>query len=99
MDFRILGPVEARRNGVPLTAIGPKQRALHAALVDGLWGDDPPETAAKALQVYVSQLRRLVGRELIRTRPGAYQLEIAPAALDLLRFQGLVAQARASAPA
>src|SRR5215213_2524567 len=112
MDFRILGRVEARRNGVPLTAIGPKQRALlallllhanepvpHASLVDGLWGDDPPETAAKALQVYVSQLRRLVGRELIRTRPGAYQLEIAPAALDLLRFQGLVAQARASAPA
>jgi DNA-binding SARP family transcriptional activator len=112
MDFRILGLVEARRNGVPLTAIGPKQRALlallllhanepmpRASLVDGLWGDDPPETAAKALQVYVSQLRRLVGRELIRTRPGGYQLEIAPAALDLLRFQGLVAEARASAPA
>ena len=112
MDFRLLGPVEARVDGVPLAAIGPKQRALlallllnvnelvpHASLVDGLWGDHPPETAAKALQVYVSQLRRVLGRELILTRPGGYRLVVPPDAVDLLRFEELVAEARASAPA
>src|SRR5215213_10754819 len=112
MDFRILGPTEVRVDGVPLPPAGPKQRALlallllnanepvpHASLVDGLWGEDPPETAAKALQVYVSQLRRMVGRELVLTRPGGYQLVVAPGALDLLRFQRLVAEARESAPA
>ncbi|HET9509498.1 MAG TPA: BTAD domain-containing putative transcriptional regulator, partial [Gaiellaceae bacterium] len=112
IDFRILGPLEARRDGVELSPGGPKQRALlallllhanervsHSALIDGLWGEQPPETAAKALQVYVSQLRRTVGRELVHTRPGGYQLVIAPDALDLLRFEQLVADARAAAPA
>ena len=112
IDFRILGPLEARRDGVELSPGGPKQRALlallllhanervsHAALIDGLWGEHPPETAAKALQVYVSQLRRTVGRELVHTRPGGYQLVIAPDALDLLRFEQLVADARVAAPA
>ena len=112
IDFRILGPLEARRDGVELSLGGPKQRALlallllhanervsHSALIDGLWGEHPPETAAKALQVYVSQLRRTVGRELVHTRPGGYQLVIAPDALDLLRFEQLVADARVAAPA
>src|SRR5215203_5219397 len=112
MDFRILGPLEAHRNGAEVSTGGPKQRALlallllhanetvsRAALVDGLWGERPPETAAKALQVYVSQLRRSLGRELVVTRPGGYQLAIAPDALDLFRFERLVGEARAAAPA
>src|SRR5215208_2582440 len=112
MDFRILGPLEAHRNGAEVSTGGPKQRALlallllhanetvsRAALVDGLWGERPPETAAKALQVYVSQLRRALGRELVVTRPGGYQLAIAPDALDLFRFERLVGEARAAAPA
>ena len=112
MEFRILGPLEARRDGVPLSPGGPKQRALlalmllhanepvsRAALIDGLWGERPPETAAKALQVYVSQLRRALGRELVRTHPGGYRLVLEPDALDLSRFERLVAEARAAAPA
>ena len=112
MDFRILGPLEARTDGVPLPPLGPKPRALlallllhanelvpQASLVDGLWGERPPETAAKALQVYVSQLRRLLGHERVLTRPGGYQLVVAAGALDLLQFQGLVAEARESLPA
>ncbi len=111
MEFRILGPLEVRRDGVPLSPGGPKQRALlallllhanepvsRAALIDGLWGERPPETAAKALQVYVSQLRRALGRELVRTRPGGYQLVVQPDALDLGRFERLVAEARAATP-
>src|SRR3954469_18517858 len=112
MDFRILGPLEAHRNGVEVSTGGLKQRALLAllllranetvsrsALVDGLWGERPPETAAKALQVYVSQLRRVLGRELVVTHPGGYQLAIAPEELDLLRFERLLADARAASPA
>ena len=112
MDFRILGPLEAYRDGVALATGGPKQRALlallllHAnepvsrdALVDGLWGERPPETAAKALQVYVSQLRRTLGHERVLTSPGGYKLVVPPDAFDLLRFEGLVAQARAAPPA
>ena len=112
MEFRILGPIEARKDGLAVSPGGPKLRALlalllvnanelvsHARLIDGLWGESPPESAAKALQVYVSQLRRELGRERIRTRPGGYELVVDPDALDLLRFERLVAEARVSEPA
>ena len=112
MEFRILGPIEARKDGLAVSPGGPKLRALlalllvnanefvsHAKLIDGLWGESPPESAAKALQVYVSQLRRELGRERIRTRPGGYELVVDPDALDLLRFERLVAEARVSEPA
>ncbi len=112
MEFRILGPLEAHRDGVVAAPGGPKQRALlalllvhanefvsNARLVDGLWGERPPESAPKALQVYVSQLRRELGRELVRTRPGGYELVVDPDALDLLRFERLVAEAREAPPA
>jgi DNA-binding SARP family transcriptional activator len=112
MEFRILGTLEARRDGVPLSPGGRKERALlallllhanepvsRAALIDGLWGERPPETAAKALQVYVSQLRRALGRELVLTHPGGYRLVLEPDALDLSRFERLTSEARTVAPA
>src|SRR5215208_4416367 len=112
MEFRILGPLEVTQDGVPLSPGGPKRRALlallllHAnepltqpVLVDGLWGERPPETAAKALQVYVSQLRRVLGREVIRTLAGAYELAVEPDDLDVLRVERLIAEARVAAPA
>ncbi len=112
MEYRILGPLEARKDGLAASPGGPKLRALlalllvnanelvsHARLIDGLWGERPPESAAKALQVYVSQLRRELGRDVIRTRPGGYELVVDPDALDLLRFERLVAEARGGAPA
>jgi len=70
MEFRILGPLEVLSDGQAVDLGGAKQRALLAVLlldanhvvsmdrlVDALWEDDPPETATKALQVYVSGLR------------------------------------------
>ena len=72
MDLRLLGPVEAEVDGRPVTLGTPKQRAVLAMLaldsgravavdrlVDGLRGDDPPASAQKMVQLYVSQLRRL----------------------------------------
>ena len=72
MEYRILGPLEVLDDGRPVAISGSKQRALLALLllnagavvsrdrlIDGLWGDAPPETAATALQVHVSQLRKV----------------------------------------
>ncbi len=86
MEFRILGPLEVFENGRQLDLGGAKQRGLVAILllhanevvstdrlIDALWEDDAPETGRKALQVYVSQLRKTLGKERIATRsPGYY---------------------------
>jgi DNA-binding SARP family transcriptional activator len=92
VDFRILGPLQVldREGEVPLGS--PKERAvlavllLHAGavvsrqrLIDALWGDLPPPTAAKALNVHVSQLRKTLARnedDPIATRSPGYVIEV-----------------------
>src|SRR3954462_408761 len=92
LDFRMLGPLEVVDGGdrvLPLA--GQKQRALLAvllvnantvvstdALVDALWGDAPPATASTSLQNFVSQLRKLLGPELLLTRTPGYVLQVEP---------------------
>jgi DNA-binding SARP family transcriptional activator len=111
MDYRLLGPLEVLDDtGTSLTLGGAKQRAvltillLHAGelvsadrLMDDLWGEDQPETAANTVQVYISQLRRIlraVGVEpLVTHRPG-YRLDVGPDELDLSRSERLAAEAR-----
>src|SRR5215216_352425 len=106
MEIRLLGCVDVELNGSPVKLAGPKQRAvlamlaLHAneavsldRLVDGLWGEDPPSSAPKMVQQYVSQLRRLLadaGGPRIVTRGRGYVLEVDPDAVDALRFEALV---------
>jgi YVTN family beta-propeller protein len=112
MEFRILGPLEVEDDGRLLKLGGAKQRAvlallvLHAndvvpreRLIDELWGGEPPDTARTALQVHVSQLRKLLGSDRIETRSPGYALRLEPGELDLERFQSLVAQARGLEPA
>src|SRR5919109_4501365 len=102
MDFRILGPLEVWADGERLELGGQKQRALLAMLlldanrvvsrdrlIEALWEDEPPETALKALQVYVSQLRKLLGKERLVTRTPGYLLRVEPDELDLTRFEHL----------
>ena len=73
MEYRILGPLEVRDSGRSIALGTAKQQALLAVLVlhanefvprerliDELWGESPPPTAAKAVQVYVSHLRKLL---------------------------------------
>src|SRR6478752_2648489 len=113
MDFAILGPLRVGGPEGAIEIKAPKQRALLAMLllsyrddavsngrlIDVLWDEDPPPTAGKALQVHVSQLRRALGAENpIVTRPSGYAIRLTPGALDLARFESLVARAR-SAPA
>jgi predicted ATPase/DNA-binding SARP family transcriptional activator len=96
------------RDGEQLVEVeGAKARALlvllllHAndvvpsdRLIDDLWSGSPPSTAANALQVYVSRLRKLLGREAVVTRAPGYQLQVEPDRVDALRFSRLVEEAR-----
>jgi len=108
MDFRILGPLEVMDDGRELSIRGKKLQALLALLllnagetvsrdrlIAELWGDDPPATAAKTLQVHVSRLRRELGDAVV-TRGGGYSIEVPPHELDLRRFEALVAEGRAA---
>src|SRR5919201_848215 len=109
MDFRILGPLEVRDGDREVRLRGGKQRALLALLlvnanrtlaidriVDELWGEDVPETAQKMVQIYVSQLRKVLPAGSLHTRPPGYALALEQEQLDLHRFESLVAAARAA---
>jgi DNA-binding SARP family transcriptional activator len=106
LEFRILGPLEVLDNGGEISIRGRKLQALLALLllhapevvsrdrlVDELWGDDPPATAAKTLQVHVSRLRRELG-DIVVSIGGGYLIRIEPDALDLAHFERLVAEGR-----
>src|SRR5207253_7904287 len=64
------------------------------ALVERLWDGRPPERAQKALQVYVSQLRKALGPERLLTRAGGYALAAADGEVDAGRFERLVEEGR-----
>ncbi|MFJ9567877.1 BTAD domain-containing putative transcriptional regulator [Streptomyces fuscichromogenes] len=66
------------------------------SLIDELWGENPPRTATTTLQVYISQLRKMLqafdpefGRGTLVTRPPGYALHLDPAHLDLTVFEEL----------
>ena len=113
LEFGVLGPLEVLRGGEPITPSAAKQRALLALLalnansvvsadrlIDEIWGEDAPATAQSALQVHVSQLRRVLepkraqrsAYEVVVTRPPGYVLRVAPEQLDLRRFERLVGE-------
>src|SRR3954463_10581047 len=113
MEFRILGPLEVTSGGRVLDLGGHKQRTVLALLllepnrvvssdrlIDALWEDAPPETAQKALQVYVSQLRKAIGKDRLQTTAPGYLLgveagELAPARFQRLREEGRLREALA----
>ena len=115
MRFQVLGPLEVEADDGPIALGGPKERLLLAllltrpnqvvsveALIRGLWGDQPPATAAKTLQSHVMRVRRALepGRDrgavaqVLVTRGPGYLLRVAPDALDAARFEELTTQAR-----
>jgi DNA-binding SARP family transcriptional activator/ABC-type branched-subunit amino acid transport system substrate-binding protein/streptogramin lyase len=107
VEFRILGPFEVVEGDRRLALGGPKQRAVLAILllhrgevvstdrlIDELWGERPPATAAKTVQVYVSNLRKALGNGLLATQGHGYLLRTSPGQLDLDRFDMLVDEGR-----
>ncbi|MGZ4400804.1 MAG: BTAD domain-containing putative transcriptional regulator [Gaiellaceae bacterium] len=73
----------------------PNEVVSRDRLIEELWGEERPETAAHALEVYVSQLRRTLGRDVVATRGSGYALTVEPEAVDAIRFERLVEQGRA----
>jgi DNA-binding SARP family transcriptional activator len=107
MHYGVLGPLQVSDGERSIEITGTKQRALLATLllhanrvvstdllIDALWGETAPVTAGKGLHVHVSNLRKLLGRERVQTRPPGYLLVVADGELDLDRFQRLVAEGR-----
>ena len=106
-EFLVLGPLEVRLGGRPFALGSTKQRALLAALllrmdevvsverlIDELWGEAPPRSAANALQVYVSQLRKTLGANVLVTQAPGYVARLATSQLDAARFKSLVDDGR-----
>ncbi len=107
MDYRILGSLEVVADGRAAELGPPKQRAvlaillLHASeivptdlLIELVWGEHAPRTAAHSVQIYVSELRKalepLAEGPVIATRPPGYVLQADPESIDARRFERLV---------
>jgi DNA-binding SARP family transcriptional activator/streptogramin lyase len=108
LDFRLLGPLEVIDGARSIVIGSGKRRSLLALLllhgnevlsadrlIDELWGEQPPPTAAKGLQVYVSQLRKELQNGADRdgvlvTRANGYVLVLGPDDVDVHRFERLV---------
>ena len=61
-------------------------------LIDGLWGEDPPDTAQTALHVHISTLRRalgMVGQRIVTRTPG-YLLDVPESAVDVLAARSAI---------
>ncbi|MFC9996937.1 BTAD domain-containing putative transcriptional regulator [Nocardia sp. NPDC127526] len=108
MQIGILGPFEIRsedgtfaevpgarlRGLLVALALDPGRVVSKPALVDWIWGEHPPAGAAGALQRLVSRLRRVLPDGSIEGRAGGYRMRVEPDAVDAVRFERLVAEAR-----
>ena len=115
MEFRILGPLEVAENGARLEVGRGKERSvlaillLHAnevisseRLIDDLWRDEPPATATKSVQVYVSRLRKALASAgsggspngVLLTRGGGYTLRVGVRHQRQIRYSTAIQGAR-----
>jgi DNA-binding SARP family transcriptional activator len=108
VELGVLGPLQVRQNGVPVVVPGAKPRAiltmlgLHSGavmaadtLVELLWGEDPPRTAAKALQTHISSLRRALGDGFVLTAGAGWIL--AESEVDASRYKSAARLGREAA--
>src|SRR4029077_1050010 len=109
LRFLLLGPLEVREDGREIRLGAGRQRALLALLLlhanervsvdrlaDELWEGNPPATAQKVVQGYISQLRRALPEDVIATRGSAYELRAS--ATDVVEFEKLVERAAGEDP-
>jgi DNA-binding SARP family transcriptional activator/tetratricopeptide (TPR) repeat protein len=114
LRIAVLGPVAAWRDGVALPLGPPGRRAVLALLalapgelvrretvIDVLWGQRPPGTAAELVAAHVSRLRRVLdpaGRDGVVAVAGAagYRLRAGAGELDAALFGELARQAAAA---
>jgi DNA-binding SARP family transcriptional activator len=112
IEFRVLGPLQVVKDGRVLPLGGLKQRGLLALLlldrnrvvprdrlIDALWGERPPASAANSVQVYVSKLRRQLDEGAsgsLATEPPGYVLRVPAGALDTEEFEHLSSAGKAA---
>lgn len=112
LEFGLLGPLLAERDGSAVQIPAGRQRTLLAALllnrgrivpvdqlIETLWGADPPPSARASLHNYVKRLRQALGdsaHSQIRTYPGGYAISVTADELDLSRFEALLRAARSA---
>ena len=113
MDIKVLGPLEAYQNGRTIAPSAAKPRQILAllalqvgqvvtvpALIEELWGMNPPRSALTTLQTYIMQLRRRIeaalsttsaggAKEVLVTRYGGYMLDLTPEDVDVQRYERL----------
>jgi DNA-binding SARP family transcriptional activator len=113
IEFRILGPLEAARDGEPIALSALRLRATLAILLlnsnrvvsvdelaDALYAGEPPVTAVNQVQRQISELRKAFGdAAAIKTRPPGYLLKLSPGQLDLDRFERLTTEGASAEPA
>jgi DNA-binding SARP family transcriptional activator len=110
VELGVLGPLQVRRAGAPVTIPGAKPRAILTmlglrvgsvvsadTLVELLWGEDPPRTAAKALQTHISSLRRSLGDGFVLTEGAGWTL--AESEVDASRYKSAARRGREAAAA
>jgi DNA-binding SARP family transcriptional activator len=114
VEFGVLGPVEVRAGGQLLDAGHARRRAVLAvllldlgrvvpveALIDRVWGEEPPASVLNTLYGYIARLRSVLARApdprvTLSRRPGGYLLQAEAEQLDFCRFRQLAAEASAS---
>jgi predicted ATPase len=85
----------ARLRGLLIAlALQPGHPVPKATLVDWIWGERPPSDAANALQRLVSRLRKALPEGLVEGQTDGYRLRVEPDAVDAVRFERLIGQAR-----
>ncbi|MFG2986797.1 BTAD domain-containing putative transcriptional regulator [Streptomyces sp. NPDC048258] len=103
MDFQLLGPVEATREGARIALSGTKMHTLLAALLLArgrvvpdtrlsslLWGADPPATMSAQIYTYVSRLRKLLDPEVtLERRPPGYAIRAGDSRVDIVEYERL----------
>ncbi|WP_297537542.1 BTAD domain-containing putative transcriptional regulator [Amycolatopsis sp.] len=110
----LLGAPHATINGRALELGPPRQRALFAQvsirrnqvvsrteLIDGIWGEQAPNSVRGSIHTYVSQLRQaLAGGHKVAAKESAllsvgsgYRLRLEPANIDSWRFENAFRQA------
>jgi predicted ATPase/DNA-binding SARP family transcriptional activator len=103
IEFRVLGPIEAVRDGAAVPLGGPRQRALLGLLLidapravavdrlaEELWHGEPPDAAASTIRAYVSKLRTVLGAGApITSGAAGYALDVGRDQLDATRFERL----------
>ncbi|MFI5807643.1 BTAD domain-containing putative transcriptional regulator [Streptomyces sp. NPDC051561] len=120
MDVKVLGPLTVDEQGISIVPTAAKPRQILAllamqsdhvvtvpTLMEEIWGEHIPRSAATTLQTYVLQLRRKLAaaleggpgrqaKDVLVTRHGGYLLQVQPGVVDLQEFEQLKASGRSA---